>query len=352
MKILRPYILLTALVALTLVGSGCSEHISAPDSNPTDAPAPLAFTTLPTGSPLESATLHLYVFESSGQDVQLHAVNEAWDEMGATWNNFGGGFDADPALVFTAATVGWVSVDITALATEWMRGARPNQGIILLQDDPGIPRSVFTSRERGDFEPYIELLTSGGGEELLPVADVFLSETDPDTNWGDIDKLYTGRHGADLLEKRSLLRFELPDLPEDPDDSVCTRGRRWWKRHTGHGNRPDEVSSHLPLSVGDLGIDDADGARQVLRRRADGCQINGLTRMASQLLAAKLNVAAGADDADIAATILEADAFLSDHEFGDWRQLSRPEKQQVRGWKRMLRQYNRGVIGPGSCSGC
>ncbi len=355
MKILRPLLLLAAFTAMTLIGSGCSEQISAPDSNPGSAPTPLAFAALPTGTTLESATLHLYVYESSGQDVQLHAVNEAWDEMSATWNNFGSGFDASPTLNFTATTVGWVSVDITALAGEWMSGARPNEGFILRQDDPGIPRSVFTSRERADFEPYIELVTSSGNEELLPVADDFLSEADPDTNWGAIDKLYTGRHGTDLLEKRSLLRFELPELPDDPDDpdeTGCTRSRRWWKRHTGHCGSPDEVSVLLPLSVGDLNVDNADTARQILRLGGFGCNANGLQRMASQLLAAKLNVAAGADNADIAATIIDADAFLSDHDFQDWNQLSYPERRQVRRWKRMLIDYNRGIIGPGSCGGC
>ncbi len=355
MKKMRPFILLTALAALMLIGSGCSERIGAPDTSPTSAPAPLAFATLPTGTTLESATLNLYVFESSGQDVQLHAVNEVWDEMSATWNNFGNGFDATPALNFTAATVGWVNVDITALATEWMSGARPNEGFLLRQDDPGIPRSVFTSRERAGFEPYITLVTSGGDEVLLPVADVFISETDPDTNWGAIDKLYTGRHGTDLLEKRALLRFELPELPDDPGDPEepgCTRSRRWWKRHTGYCGGPDEVTQYLPLSVGNLNIEDAYNARRILGSRRGDCHINGLRRMAGQLLAAKLNVAAGADDADIAATILEADAYLTVHEFSDWRTLTFAEKEQVRAWSRMLMEYNRGIIGPGSCGGC
>ena len=351
MKTLRPLLVIVALAALTLGSIGCSESIITPDSAPMSVPSPLAFTTLPTGTTVESVTLHLYAHEASSLPVQVHAVNEAWDEMEVTWNSFGG--NIDPASTsFTASPEGWVAVDITAMATAWMNGSHVNEGLLLRQDAPGIPRVTFRSREKAGLEPYVELVLSTGTETHLPVADVFIGSDNPDNNWGSIDKLYTGLSGEEQLDKQSLIRFDLPTLPDDPGDpgSDCTRTRRWWGRHTGqHCNRPDMVSELLPIMVGDEEIGDADEARIYLARRANGCQMNGLTRLASQLLAAKLNVAAGTDDTEIAEAILAADAVLSTYDFNDWRHSPRVERREIRELKRTLGEYNRGLTGPGRC---
>ena len=67
------------------------------------------------------------------------------------------------------------------------------------------------------------------------------------------------------------------------------------------------------------------------------------------LLAAKLSFAGGADASAVAATIAAADAFLATKDSGDWKSLSKSQKQAVLGWMSTLESYNIGLIGPGHC---
>lgn len=92
---------------------------------------------------------------------------------------------------------------------------------------------------------------------------------------------------------------------EDPDvTDFCPHGSGFWKNH------PTE----WPVSSLDLGADHLDQAAllSILKTpvRGDATRI-----LARPLIAAKLNMAAGAGD-DIAGVIAEADAYLADHPVG------------------------------------
>jgi hypothetical protein len=90
-------------------------------------------------------------------------------------------------------------------------------------------------------------------------------------------------------------------------------------------------------------------AVQVLEMKTYGKNSNGITKLYAQLLGAKLSIADGASPDDVSAIIAAADAFLADHDWNDWRGLSRSDKNMVLYWQGMLDDYNNGLIGPGHC---
>lgn len=89
-------------------------------------------------------------------------------------------------------------------------------------------------------------------------------------------------------------------------------------------------------------------AVSILDRAGDNS--NGVNKLYAQLLAAKLNVAAGASDGAVATTIAQADTFLATKNAADWSKLSKNDKTKVNGWASTLDKYNNGLIGPGHCT--
>lgn len=135
----------------------------------------------------------------------------------------------------------------------------------------------------------------------------------------------------------------------------CTYGKGFWKNHTGLGPQPDLVTDLLPLWLGDedstasMEVTTAQMAFDVLQQHMFGDPSNGITKLYAHLLTAKLNIANGADDEDIAQTIMDADNFLGMNGWEGWGDLSQDDRQMVMDWKDMLESYNEGMIGPGSC---
>ncbi len=67
---------------------------------------------------------------------------------------------------------------------------------------------------------------------------------------------------------------------------------------------------------------------------------NGIDKLKAQLLAAKLNIANGADGSSIAGTIAAADSFLATHAEPAWSSLSSTDQQYVLSLKDALDTYN------------
>ena len=136
--------------------------------------------------------------------------------------------------------------------------------------------------------------------------------------------------------------------------ACCTRTFGYWKTHAGFGPQDDEVSPLLPIWLGDgsgksIQVTDAATAVAIFEAAAYGGKRNGIAKLYIQLLAAKLNFASGASDADVANTVIDADAFLAMYDWMDWDSLSEEDQEMVLGWKDMLDDYNNGFIGPGHC---
>jgi hypothetical protein len=139
------------------------------------------------------------------------------------------------------------------------------------------------------------------------------------------------------------------------DDPGCTYSKGYGKNQAGFGPQEDKVSSLLPIWLGDAGgsssllVGNAAVAVEVLSHRICDKSSNGLTKLYAQLLAAKLNIANGASDSDIAEIIALADDFLASRSCSDWRSLVKEERKTVLDWKGALDDYNNGRIGPGHC---
>ncbi len=354
------------IIALGLTAIGCSNQTNPFETTDEGMPEMQSSIVVPDGSTLVAATFHAYVYridDVNSVPVDLHRVLVDWDESTVTWNSFhpGGALNFDPTVsaAFDGTTVNipksWVSTDVTDMVQDWMSGAQPNYGF-LMRKAPVSPRTVFYSREGA--EPlYLELeFSTPDGPVVLttdPIADAMLGEHIPDTANGHEDKLYTG--WKNNLDKHSLVRFDLPEMPEEPQSSGCTLTIGYWKNHAGQKKQADAVTPLLPIWLGTEGgplsrlVADADTAVDYLKMKTYGKQNNGITKLYAQLLAAKLNVASGASLDEAATAFAEADAYLADTDWTSWRDLSQSEKQMVLGLKDTLDAYNNGDIGPGHC---
>lgn len=171
----------------------------------------------------------------------------------------------------------------------------------------------------------------------------------------DVDPA-TGRTGCiELGENEEALFWAAGLIMRTDGDSRCTYSKGYWKNHAGFGPQNDEVSSLLPIWLGDAGgvnsllVDSDSIAIEVLSQRICNRSSNGLTKLYAQLLTAKLNIANGAADSDVADVIVEADDFLGSHGCADWRSLDKEMKKMLLEWKETLDDYNNGYIGPGHC---
>ncbi len=141
----------------------------------------------------------------------------------------------------------------------------------------------------------------------------------------------------------------------DTTDPGCTRTIGYWKNHTGFGPQEDAVTALLPIALGSPGgahtllVADAATARDVLKQNVYGNPSNGITKLYAQLLAAKLNVAAGASPEAVSAELQAADAFLAGHDHTAWAALGAAQRDGTLVWKDAFDAFNNGLIGPGHC---
>jgi hypothetical protein len=139
-----------------------------------------------------------------------------------------------------------------------------------------------------------------------------------------------------------------------PATQGCTHSKGYWMNHAGFGPQKNLVSPYLPIWLGNDGgsasiaVTDSAIAYEILSQKLDS-RSNGIVKLYAQLLAAKLCIADGADDMDVAEIISSADDFLSDYGYNDWYNLDKSDQKSVLYWKDMLDQYNNGLIGPGHC---
>ena len=118
--------------------------------------------------------------------------------------------------------------------------------------------------------------------------------------------------------------------------SNCTYTVGWWKTHGDDWN--------YSLMLGNVLYSKAQ-LLQILNQPVQG---NGLISMAHQLIAAKLNIASGADGSSIAATIAAADAQIGNLVVPPIGGGSLPPGQ-TSGKTQLMDDYNQGITGPGHC---
>jgi cysteine-rich repeat protein len=118
------------------------------------------------------------------------------------------------------------------------------------------------------------------------------------------------------------------------DDGDCTFTQGYWKNHP-------EAWPVASLQLGSVTYTKVE-LIAILKTPVKG---NGLIQLSHQLIAAKLNIANGASDADIKVTIQAADALIGSLVIGE-DELS---TSQTSALNDKLDAFNNGKIGPGHC---
>ena len=135
----------------------------------------------------------------------------------------------------------------------------------------------------------------------------------------------------------------------------CTYTIGYWKNHAGFGPQADVVTPLLPVYLGTVGgsktikVTTAQMAYDLLSQNKYGTSSNGITKLYAQLLAAKLNLKAGADPSAVASTIAAADSFLASYNYDNWTTIGSTNQSKVNTWHATLDKYNNGFAGPGHC---
>jgi hypothetical protein len=280
-------------------------------------------------------------------------------------------FQVDTLTDNMSVDAGLWSTDTTAMVGDyvWMDA---NMDGIQGQDEPGLA-GVIVHLMSCDSMPVMvaETVTDSMGwfmfDDVMP-GEYFLHFVLPDDHYftmpdqGDDDMLdsdvdpETGATACFMLDVYEMnMSFAAGVYYEEPDPG-CTRGKGYWKNHTGLKPQPDMVSDHLPIWLGNddgdksLAVTDPQTVYDVLQQHTYGHPSNGITKLYAHLLTAKLNIANGADDADIADVIMEVDDFLAGHDYMDWETLDKDTCKMVLKYKSMLSGYNDGTTGPGSCA--
>jgi hypothetical protein len=129
------------------------------------------------------------------------------------------------------------------------------------------------------------------------------------------------------------------------DTGGCTYTQGYWKTHgpipTGNNSNEWPVTS---LTLGTVSYTDLE-LLSIFNTPAAG---NGLISLAHQLMAAKLNIANGADDSAVAGAITAADALIGGLVVPPVGAGSLPNSA-TSSLITTLTQYNEGLIGPGHC---
>ena len=200
---------------------------------------------------VQSAKAWFYVSSNDDQAaVDIFSVTADWTENAVTWSNIANSVDSSRmGTIPPQMTNGvWVSVDITALAQQWLNDPSSNHGITLIAVSDN-KESKYSSREYGSVEkPYLEITTAVG--EVSPVTisatgtlasgvtrtltrtdvpaykspvisvlkpdsvkgiDTYISEFSPNTNYGTSKDLWISSDSGNT--RLSLLKFELGAIP-------------------------------------------------------------------------------------------------------------------------------------------
>lgn len=138
--------------------------------------------------------------------------------------------------------------------------------------------------------------------------------------------------GGDLSWGNALYFDYSLDLA--PCTNACTYGMGWWKNNADLWPGTGRYLGNIYYTNQQL--------LSILNSPVKG---NGLTSLAHHLIATKLNLANGADPADIAAAVIAADALIAN--LNVFTEKLKPN--EVGAIKDMLENYNNGTTGPGNC---
>lgn len=109
---------------------------------------------IPAGAEINSATIQLYLSSATGEtsmNTIARFLQSPWDEQQVTWNSHEPNWGGVSAAANVDSSPGWSTWDVTGLASEWLNGITPNDGVILIGDEiPSEHQRIFWSVEAGN----------------------------------------------------------------------------------------------------------------------------------------------------------------------------------------------------------
>ncbi|MCK9269917.1 MAG: DNRLRE domain-containing protein [Bacteroidales bacterium] len=114
------------------------------------------------GQTINSASLNLYQFfhapDGTPTPSKIYAITESWDEQSWPTINNVSHSSAEYASPNFTSTLGWYSIDITALVQEWTSGNMENNGLVII-GDVGTKFAELYSKEAADASkhPFLEI---------------------------------------------------------------------------------------------------------------------------------------------------------------------------------------------------
>jgi hypothetical protein len=304
--------------------------------------------TIPIGAAIDSATFNINVTSALGEEVTLHRVTGDWAEMTATWNNFGGSFDAVVEGTFTPAGAGWYSVNVTTLVSGWVDSTYANYGILLMETFQAQPQP-YTSKEAGTssyLKIYWTLNGSTGFDSTDASADTYINSALADSNFGGTAELITGWQDS-TAENQTLVRFEIEQEPIIIGDG-CTRGYGYWKTHSAYGPAPYDDTWALLGEDSTFFLSGKSNYEVIWTPPSGG---NAYYMLSHHYIATQLNLLTGADPSEVQEALDDATDLFNTYTPEFIGELSGGDslRQEFISLKGMLEQYNEGEIGPGSC---
>ena len=139
--------------------------------------------TLPAGSTVLTAELHLYLAERKGDTVDLtpQAIISEWDEATVSWNNQPDTISfADPRESVSTTLPIWMAWQVTGIVQGWVDGIQAPYGILLWGQFPGKQDGVAVFRSRDyDDQAYWPHLVITYEEAQPPTATPTGTPTEP-----------------------------------------------------------------------------------------------------------------------------------------------------------------------------
>lgn len=250
-----------------------------------------------------------------------------------------------PTLSWTGSTAVTISLLVTAGATgapagfslQWVEASQFATTGWPASDDPLLCKASFSGNAQNS-----RFNLAPGGSTPVEVGNLFDEEPGVSFNCDELKcgTEYVFRAFAhatrDLNRSEFTPNLTASTLPCTPN-AGCTRTQGYWKNH----------AEAWPVSTLQLGSNTYSAAQllSILNTPAQG---NGLLSLAHQLIAAKLNVASGADPSALGTAIADADALIGSLQIPPTGS-GFLAPSLTSGLTTTLDQYNNGATGPGHC---
>ncbi|MEE9449596.1 MAG: DNRLRE domain-containing protein [Ignavibacteriaceae bacterium] len=337
------YILILAVVLATITFMSCQNEQNPVEPFISHNQVELSKATIPFGATIDSAEFYINTTTAVNEEVTLYRITSDWQELVATWNNFGGSFNTDSEGSFIPTATGWYSVDLTTLVSNWIDETYPNYGILLKEESPG-QFQTYSSRESGD-SPHLKIWwtldDTSGYDSTNAFADTYIQSDLGDDNFGSSNELATG--WQDTTEKQTLVRFEI-----ELTYTGCTRSKGYWKTHSIYGPAPYDSTWALVGEDSTFFLSNQTYYQVCWTPPRGG---NAYYILAHQYIATEINFENGADPSEAQEAFDEATELFNTYtpEYIGGLKGNNSIRQQFLELKDTLDQYNNGIIGPGIC---